>query len=250
MTSPSKLAREQDARQMVAVLAASIAVTILLYFIPFGRLIGRPLVLFSTYAHEMGHGLAALAVGGKFLNFQMWANGSGVAQTMTSGSDTARALVSLGGLVGPALMSALLFILATRPRWARHVLMGLGVVCGLSVLLVVRNLFGVLFVSGAAATMIATGWFGSQRVAHFGLVFLSTQLALTVFSRADYLFMPTARTAQGDMPSDVANIADALGMPFWFWGALIALLSAALLAFGCWIYYRAMRGVRSTPTVT
>lgn len=241
MPSPPKATPQHDSRQMMIGMLLSIAATLLLYFVPFGRLIGRPLILFSTFAHEMGHGLAALAVGGEFLHFKMWLNGSGVASTRVADGGVLRAATSLGGLIGPALLSMLLFALATRPRWARWVVGAFGLVCALSVVLVVRNLFGIVFVSGCSALLLAIGWFGSQRIAHFTLVFLGTQLALTVYSRSDYLFTPIAKTGGGEFPSDVANISRALGMPYWFWGGLIALLSAAILFIGCWIYYRALK---------
>lgn len=241
MTSPAQKTPQHDSRQMMIGMLLSIAVTLLLYFLPFGRLVGRPLILFSTYAHEMGHGLAAMAVGGEFVHFKMWLNASGLALTRVPTGGLMRAATSLGGLIGPALLSMVLFALATRPRWARGLVAIFGVLCAVSVVLVVRNLFGIAFVSGCAALLIAIGWFGSRRIAHFTLVFLGTQLALTVYSRSDYLFTPTARTGAGEFPSDVANIANALGMPYWFWGGLIALLSAAILFVGCWIYYRALK---------
>ncbi|PJF25379.1 MAG: hypothetical protein CUN53_13085, partial [Phototrophicales bacterium] len=40
-----------------------------------------PFRLFVTFVHETGHGLAALATGGRFLGFQVFENGAGVALT-------------------------------------------------------------------------------------------------------------------------------------------------------------------------
>ena len=42
-------------------LLGAVAVTLALYVLPYGRLVGYPLVLLSTYAHEIG---AALGCGG------------------------------------------------------------------------------------------------------------------------------------------------------------------------------------------
>ena len=39
----------------------------------------------ATYAHEMGHGLTAVIVGGEFEYFKMWADGSGVAMHLSPG---------------------------------------------------------------------------------------------------------------------------------------------------------------------
>ena len=43
-------------------------------------------------------------------------------------------------------------------------------------------------------------------------------------------------------PSDSAIIAQALWLPFWFWGALVAALSLALLVLGLWLVNRRSRG--------
>jgi membrane-associated phospholipid phosphatase len=67
-------------------------------------------------------------------------------------------------------------------------------------------------------------------------VFLAVQLALSVFSRGDYLFTDVARTGEGTFPSDVANMSSALFLPYWFWGALCGAFSVAVLALGLRAY--------------
>jgi hypothetical protein len=63
---------------------------------------------------------------------------------------------------------------------------------------------------------------------------------LSVFSRGDYLFTDVARTQNGAMPSDVANMANALFLPYWFWGAACGLFSVAMLALGAWFFLRGL----------
>ena len=63
--------------------------------------------------------------------------------------------------------------------------------------------------------------------------FLSTQLALSVFSRADYLFTPTAELGAGRaMTSDVGQLEELLWLPYWLWGGLIGLASLLILYWG------------------
>ena len=84
-------------------------------------------------------------------------------------------------------------------------------------------------------------WFAQQSrdwLAQASLVFLGIQLSLSVFSRSDYLFTETAITSQGTMPSDVAVIAQALSMPYWFWGTACGVFSVIILLFGLWSYVR------------
>jgi hypothetical protein len=63
-------------------------------------------------------------------------------------------------------------------------------------------------------------------------------LCLSWFRDLDYMFSGTAVVAGVSRPSDSAVIAQALWLPFWFWGALVAALSLALLLAGLWIVSR------------
>ena len=216
-------------------LLACIACSLALPHIPGGRWAWWPLMLLSTLVHELGHGLAAVFVGGDFVSLEMFADGSGVAATAHSGGRTARAVISTGGLVGPA-------IVACGARVALGVLAG---VLLLALVLVVRNLFGVAYVLALSGLLAAVVRFGSAWAARVGLVFLAVQLSLSVFSRGDYLFTPVARTGAGNMPSDVALIADALLLPYWLWGGVCGLFSVAVLVLGMWLFLRPMEATTS-----
>ena len=244
MTEQSRPAREGDApKGAIAVLFACIACTLALPHIPGGRWAWWPLMLLSTLVHELGHGLAAVFVGGDFVSLRMFADGSGVATTAHSGGRTAGAIIAGGGLVGPAIVACGLFFLARTERRARVAMGLLAGVLLLATVLVVRNLFGVAFVLGISGLLVAITCFGSAWLARFGLVFLAVQLSLSVFSRGDYLFTPVARTGAGTMPSDVAQIADALLLPYWVWGGLCGLISVAVLVLGMWLYLRPMQAM-------
>ena len=217
-------------------LLAAVMVTGALYTLPYGRTVAYPLVLLSTYVHEVAHGVAALLVGGGFDALMIHPDGSGLASISGPGGRFAVAFVAGGGLVGPAVGGAALLMLAARPKLAR---VGLGMCAALSVLAliaVVRNIFGWGFVGMVAAGCGAAAWRGTARMAQAVVAFLGVQLALSVFSRADYLFTAVAVTGSGRHPSDVANIAEALWLPYWFWGGVCALLSVTALAAGAWAF--------------
>ncbi len=219
-------------------LMVSLVLTALLYAIPWGRFLAYPPMLISTLAHEMGHGVAALLVGGSFHRFEMWSDGSGVAVWSGEFGRLGRALVAAGGLVGPALVAAVAFAAGRRERVARSCLVVFIAVLVLALLLVVRNPFGLAFVSLLVLVGGLVVLRGGGELAQLLLVFLAVQLALSVFSRGDYLFTPVAVTAAGTLPSDVGQIAAALWLPFWFWGGLCGAVSVAVLAFGLWIFWR------------
>jgi hypothetical protein len=219
-------------------LAVSVGATLLLDVVPYGHTLGYPLMLLSTLAHEMGHGVTGLLVGGHFDSFVMdWA-GSGVAHVSGSLGRVAQGLVAAGGLVGPAFVAALAFIAARRARSAQLSLMGAGVALLLAEILVVRGLCGMLFVPAVAALCLYTARRAPPYAAQLLLSFLAVQLSLSVYSRGDDLFSPVAHTASGLLPSDVSNMASALFLPYWFWGLTCAAVSLAALAAGLWIFLR------------
>ena len=227
--SSTAVATHRQEEWLGTLLIVSVLITAALYLIPPARIVAYPLLLLSTFAHEMGHGIAAMLVGGRFDQLLIHADGSGVAMMRLPLTRTASAISSAGGLLGPPVMAALLLILGTRRAWASALLWILSALSVLTVLWVVRSAFGVFFVLSLAATMAAFARWGKPVVQQFVVIFFATQLGLSVFSRADYLFQPYAQTATGRMPSDVQQISNALVGPYWFWGGAIALLSGGIL---------------------
>lgn len=214
-----------------AILAAA-AITLALYLIPGGDLLSRPLVWTSTLFHELGHSAVSAAVGGEVVATRVFADGSGVAETRRPPGRLRAAAVAAGGLVGPAAGAALLFWVGRRRTRAR---VGAAVLGGALLLAVVFALRGPIAITlglvlGAAGLLLALR--APPAWAQVAVLFLAAQLALSVFSRADYLFTATAQTGSGAAPSDSAAIATALIGPYWFWGAVCGLLSVAVLAVG------------------
>jgi hypothetical protein len=227
----SPLAHDRRARNALIV---SVVLTAALYALPdpYGFYASYPFLLLSTLAHELGHGVAGVLVGADFDRFVMYADGSGAALLRGEGGRLAAGAIAAGGLVGPAVVAGLSFVLARRDRWAKAAFLVFGVLLGLAVVLVVRNLFGLFFVGAVTAACLLLGSRVPAHVSQVALLFVAVQLALSVFSRGDYLFTDVAMTAVGPRPSDVANMADALFLPYWFWGAACGLFSLVVLAAG------------------
>jgi len=231
----AQVAVTRRARQ---VLLWSVVLTLLLPRVPVLSVLAVPLMWLSTVAHELGHGLTALALGGTLERFVIRPDGSGVAFTAAPIGDVPGALVAAGGLLGPAVVAALWFVLARRPLAARVCLALFGAGLVAAAVLVADPGFtrGYLGVVGGLCLLVAGfargGW--PQGV----LVFLAVQLALSVFVRGDYLFTDVARSSAGDMPSDVAAMAAHLGGPFWVWGLVCGLVSLVVLVGGLAWYLR------------
>jgi len=230
----------ESARRARWVFALSAGVTLLLYLVPFLDVVGRPLIYISTLVHELGHGIGALLAGGEFLKLEMWTDGSGVAQAGTRG-DAGNAFVSAAGLVGPAIAAAIGFALTRRRKWARIGLVAIGVVLVWAMIFKIRTAFGLVVAGAVGGTSLLVALKAHEDWAQLLLGFLSVQLALSVFSRSDYLFAKTAETGAGTGISDSAAIGQAIGGPYWLWGALCALVSLAALALGAWLMLRPAR---------
>lgn len=219
---------------MIACFIISVVV-ISLYFVPYGYYVLYPFMMLYTFIHEMGHGITAQLLGGNFIDFKMWTDGSGVAaySISTEASRLTRAAIAAGGLVAPAVMAAVCLLLGKSPKASRVGLVIFGIICVLSLILVVRNIFGFVFVTICA--LIAFGLsvaIKKPTVCQYSMLIIAITLLTAVFSRGDYLFTPTAQTAEGAHPSDVGQIAENLFLPYWFWGGLIGLISVAILIIG------------------
>ena len=217
----------------------SVLLTVLVYALPLGTVIAYPLVLLSTLAHELGHGIAAMMMGGGFEQFVLYSDGSGAAITTGNPGRFARAFISGGGLVGPAIAASGCFVAGRNGRAARTTLVTVGALLGLALVLLIRNAFGWFFVASVAAGCIYTGLRAREDTAQLIVLFVGVQLALSVFSRSDYLFTSVAITATGNAPSDVARMADALFLPYWLWGLLCG-------GFSVWVLWRGIRAFLRT----
>jgi hypothetical protein len=104
-----------------------------------------------------------------------------------------------------------------------------------------------MFVLGALALVLGSvAMRGSPRLRYFFAQFLGVELGLDWINRIDYFFSATT----GDdrhASSDVANLSAETGhlLPYWTWGALLALFSCAVLYLALRIALR--RDTRVTP---
>ncbi len=203
-----------------------------------------PQVLVSTLAHELGHGLAALASGGGFDSLRLYADGSGVALTRSAGGSVQRAAIAAGGPLGPPVAA---LVLSSCARWMRASRVALGLIALFllaTLVLWVRNPFGALWVTGCAVLAGAVAWRASAAWAQALVCLVAVQLCLSTLSRLGALFSDTARTGAGELVSDTGQMAALLGGPLWFWGMLMALLSAGVMLAGLRAFFHALRGVR------
>ncbi|MBS2027721.1 MAG: M50 family metallopeptidase [Deltaproteobacteria bacterium] len=226
---------------------AAIAALALEHLVPFGRLVLYPLTLLATWVHEMGHGLTAVLVGGRFDTLQIFGDASGVALAAAP-LGIRSALVSAGGLVGPPIAGATMLLFARGQRRAAIALGGLALAIAISLGVWVRTLVGWIALAPVAAVLglVAWKWRGGRVwVAQF----LAVCFGLDTLSRIDYLFESSAVIGGEMRASDVANIASSLFPPAILWGVLIAALDLVLLGGAFYLAFRTPKRIAEPVTL-
>jgi hypothetical protein len=218
-----------------ALVGAVLVVLVVWHVIPYGRQLVYPFTLLATWVHEMGHGLTALAVGGRFHQLEIFANGSGLASTTRPAG--AAAAVSLGGLLAPPVTGAVVLAVARTPGRARVVLAVLALLLAGSLIIWVRSAAGLVAVPLLTALIGLMAWVGG-RAAVFAAHLIAVLLALNTVTGIDYLFTGSVEVGGVRRTSDIANVAAQLGGHYLVWGALVAAVSLAICLAGLWLAWR------------
>lgn len=217
---------------LMAAFAAAVVASIALGFFSWGRKVVYPFALLGTWAHEMGHGIGALITGNRFEELELYRSLGG--QALIGGADgISQVIVSSLGLIGPALLGALVMVLGSRARTAPYVLAGLAVVIVASALIWIRNSFGFFAMIAIAAALGLVAKFAPELIRIVTAQLVAVQLALSAWSTRDYLFISGFERG-GWQDSDTQNIADELFLPYWFWGGLLGGLSILVLLWAFW----------------
>ncbi len=212
-------------------------VTIALWQVPGGNYILYPFTILATWFHEMAHGLMALLLGGKFERLIIFPNGSGIAYY--SGplffEPISSVLVASAGPMGPPLAGAGLITASRNPKASSMILKFLGIFLLFSALVWVRSIFGFVAILVMGAIVLGISFMRSQGIRNFAVQFLGVQACVATYFQIDYLFSYSA----GPLGiSDTGRIQQILLLPYWFWGALMAVGSIFILITSLRIAYR------------
>ncbi|MBR8833235.1 MAG: M50 family metallopeptidase [Stigonema ocellatum SAG 48.90 = DSM 106950] len=225
-----------DRMGLTWLIAAAIA-TILLWHVPFGNYILYPFTILATWFHEMGHGLAALLLGGDFQQLKISPNGSGVAYY--SGGlflgPIGSALVAAAGPLGPPIAGAILILASRSFKTATLSLKILGGFLIVSTLIWVRSLFGLVAIPLLGFIILGIALGANRWLQGFAIQFLGVQACVSTYLQLDYLFSSSAGPG---LHSDSAQIQHLLFLPYWFWGGLMAIASLVILVQSLRIAYR------------
>jgi hypothetical protein len=154
---------------------------------------------------------------------------SGLTQSLVPSTRLARGFVASAGYLGAAMVGCLLMAATRVEKWAHIILLGAGVCMLVTVLLWMRNLFGVAAVVAWGAALIALA--RRRRMANavtFLLSLLAIQVALNSVYDIRVLFLID------DGPSDAATMERLFLLPSWMWATMWMVISIAMLCATIW----------------
>jgi len=225
-----RLSEKTERVSLVWLVAAAIA-TSLIWQLPIGNYLLYPFSILATWFHEMGHGLAALLLGGNFQQLQIFPSGSGFA--IHSGNlflgPIGRAIVAAAGPMAPPITGGLIILASRRWRTTPLALLLLGGALILSTLIWVRSLFGVVAIPLLGILVLAVALYAPRWMQIFAVQLLGVQACISTYHQMDYLFTRQAVIGGQSMLSDSGQIAQNLLLPYWFWGGLMAIASLIIL---------------------
>ena len=167
-----------------------------------------PFVLMSTWIHEMCHGIAALLVGGRIIKLEVFVDGSGLATYRSAASGAARGFISSAGYQGTCVTGYLLLILRKQRHIPRIGPIVLGSLMVISVLLFVRNFFGIVVVSVEGGLLIAAGLTLRKNWAKNLFLVLAILLTLTAITSVTVLFRASHEVNGAPIDSDAVSTAE------------------------------------------
>jgi hypothetical protein len=206
-------------------------VVVALPALPFGNYLIYPFMILTTWFHEMGHGLTALLLGQDFQRLVIFADGSGVAQSLvaTDASRFTNAAIAAGGPLGPTLVGALLILASAHRKLWRPTLVAMAAAIFASVIVYVRSTIGIVVLPLVGALLVLIAWRAKDGFVRFSLQFLGVLAAMSMLRDFNYLFTENAVIDGQRIVSDTGAIEQSLALPHWFWASAILLVSAIMI---------------------
>jgi Peptidase M50B-like len=208
-------------------------VLVVLFNISTGKYLLYPFKIFSTWVHEMCHGVAATLMGGRIAKLTIKSDGGGYANTAVSGGAWRRGFVASAGYPGTAVTGCLLLLYRRTTLGPTLGTIGLGVCLLLSVALYVRDAFGLCMLSGEGLFLVLAAWLLPAVWLDNLYNFLAVTISLNAVSTIQDLFAIYKYADDGEQIStDAQSVAEKWGFNYRFWAILWMTMSLAATAIG------------------
>ena len=140
-------------------LLRAILLIVILLNAPVGRYLLYPFMLFSTWIHELFHGLAALSIGGQITWLNIYPDGSGLAYTSIPAGVFQRAWVASAGYQSTAIIGGIMLMFRRTNKAARIGTCGIGLIMLVTCIMFVRNAFGLVVLVLMGLGFTVAGWY-------------------------------------------------------------------------------------------
>ena len=207
-----------------------IAIIVLVGLLNFqeGRYILYPFTIFSTWVHELCHGITAVLLGGQIVSLHIYKDGSGLAYTTSTGENWKRVCIASAGYLGTATLGSIMLLIRRTRLGPTIGLISIGVGILISCILVVRNQFGLLSLPFIGIFLILAGWKLKAKYVRYLYAFLSVTCSLNALTSIKELFQPGVGYVNGEERySDAHTVADIAGGTYMLY-AIIWLIYAII----------------------
>lgn len=184
-----------------------------------------------TIAHEGGHALVALLCGRQLSGIRLHSDTSGVTVSRGRPDGVGMILTVAAGYITPSLVGLGGILLLTVDRITA--LLWLSILLLAAMLVLIRNVYGVVSVVGTGAVIFLVSWFTSAEVqAAFAYAF--TWFLLLAGLRPVFE-LQSQRSRQPSPHSDADQLSRLTGAPGILWVFFFGVVNAAVLLLGVWL---------------
>jgi hypothetical protein len=187
-----------------------------------------PFRIYTTAAHEGGHALSAILMGGGVSRVELNWNGSGLAMISFRPNFISQVVIYSAGYLGSVLFGGILLLVIKRADWRR---VTLGVIAGLLALMAVLWMrdFESLALAGLGIVLAGgLAWKGPDLAVTFSLFMMALLSSLYSIMDLFFLFMSTSNPF-GHGGNDAVFLANATGIPAFVWAISWALLGVLMM---------------------
>ncbi|MFE9652883.1 M50 family metallopeptidase [Micromonospora sp. NPDC006431] len=217
------LSAQPDPPPLLVLVTAAVALAVVATRVPWR--IARNAV---TIAHEGGHALTALLTGRKLRGIRLHSDTSGL--TLSAGRPTGPGMIFtlLSGYVAPSLVGLAGAWLLAGNRIT--LLLWVAVVLLLAMLVMIRNVFGVLSLLATGGVVLAVSWYASPQVQ---AAFAWASVWFLLLGGVRPVVELQRLRSRGRMPeSDADQLARLTPFPALFWVTVFGLVNLAVLVGG------------------
>ncbi len=184
-----------------------------------------------TIAHEGGHALVALLSGRQLTGIRLHSDTSGVTVSRGRPTGIGMILTVFSGYVAPSVIGLLGILMLMSDRITA--LLWLSIVVLAAMLLMIRNIYGVVSIVVTGAIVFGVSWFTPSEV-QAAFAYLFTWFLL--FAGVRPVFELQSQRRRSPSPhSDADQLARLTGVPGTLWVGVFLLVNLAVTALGVWL---------------